>query len=646
MSSPGSIRLQKSLKILAVLFLSICLLLPSVPVYAVESATPTGIPLAEIGPAVDEMVANYMSEFTPGFAIAVVKDGEIVFLRGYGYADIERQIMVDPSTTIFEYGSIGKLFVYVSVMQLVEQNLLDLDLDIDAYLPADLNRQFNFAHSFTMRDILNHSAGFAEFFFNAFVDAENVTTETTLREALLATQPRQIFTPGTASSYSNFAIGLAAYIVSQISGEDFSSFERANILNPLGMLNTRNQPDWFGDKEFMQLKARGYQPDGNGGFVRAPWWYIGQYPAGSLRGTVEDLAQLAIALMPPEGEAGPLFDSRATLDLMLSPSYHNSSIMRGTYHGFMSYDGIYATLGHSGGTQGFNTEFAIVPSERFGVIMLSNAAGGMEFNNQVLDLLIGNQMNSITPLADNLPDAASVAGNYVMLRRHQGNMLEPLNFLFGTNLRVDAVDQNTIAVNMMGMTLTYRQTEPYLFRLIASESALGRVAYELYFRMENGRPIGVSPSGPFDATSQTLAQSMPALLGQAIIAVISMIFFLLVAPIIILVKFLRKKAGKASAFNHLSNGLWLAGALLVLNSLVLIIRIGAVAPFISAQLVNMHIWLNYLLAALIGILLVASLVSWRKNLAKASHKVFYFLTIVMVMLFVIVLGVWNFFVLI
>ena len=235
-------------------------------VFAVEPATPTGIPLSEIGNRIDELVAKYMHEGAPGLAVAVVKDGEIVFSRGYGFADVEKQISIDPATTVFEYGSISKMFVYISVMQLVEQGLLNLDADIHTYLPED----FQFEKTFTIRHLLNHSAGFGEFFFNAFRDAEKVENETTLLEGLLNAQPSQIFEPGAASSYSNFGNALLAYVVSRISGQEYSVFERQNILDPLGMFNTKNQPDWFKNRQFLQAKAKGYQHDGNCGFQSLP----------------------------------------------------------------------------------------------------------------------------------------------------------------------------------------------------------------------------------------------------------------------------------------------------------------------------------------------------------------------------------------
>ena len=629
-------------RLTATLLLLVLLFTTALPAHATEEVTaPSGLPLSELEYRLDELVANYMREFTPGTAIVVVKDGEIIFSRGYGYAEIERQIPVDPAATVFEYGSIGKLFVYISAMQLVEQGLLDLDADIHSYLPEDFSRELNFEKTFTLRDLLNHSAGFGEFFFDGFFDAETVEHTITLREGLLATQPRQIFEPGTASSYSNFGSALLAYVVTHVSGRDFTSYERENILAPLGMSTTQNQGDWFGNAAFMQSQARGHLPDGNGGFSETAWWYIGPYPAGSLRGTAEDLAQLAMALTPPAGESGPLFESRETLDLMLSPSFEDPSVMRGTFHGFMSYDGNDFSLGHGGGTQGFNTEFAIVPGERFGVVVLSNASGGALFNEKVLDLLIGNSRDALLTPASGLPDARTVAGNYVMLRRHEGNVLEPLNFILGTNFVVEALDENTITIGAMGMTITYQQVEPYIFR-VTSPGAPARTGYELRFLMENGNPIGISLSAPMDATIETFSQSMTALFGNAAIAVVSILFFLL-APIFLFIGFLRKKEKAAPLFHHVSNGLLLSGTGLALNNLALFFRLAAVAPIIQTSMINVHIWINYLLLALAGVSLLASLVV-RKDTIRTKRKALYVVTIAFTALFSFVLWNWNLFV--
>jgi len=614
------------------------LLLTSVTVHAAEATAPTGVPLSEIESHIDEIVANYMQQFTPGFAIAVVKDGEIIFSQGYGYADIARQIPVDPAATVFELASLSKMFVFVSVMQLVEQGLLDLDNDIHMYLPAESSRLFNFEKTFTMRDLLNHSAGFSDFDFNVRRVAETVENRTTLREGLLASQPRQIFEPGTATSYSNFGIALAAYIVGHVGGLEYADFERTNILNPLEMHNTRNQPHWFRDSAFLQNKAKGHQPNGSGGFNEFPWYYLSIYPAGALNGTALDLAQFAIALMPPPGEPSPLFSNRDTLDLMLSPSYSDPRILRGTYHGFRTYDSTHLALGHAGGTSGFNTDFVIVPAERFGIVALSNANGGNRFIEEIFELFIGNSRDTAFPPAENLPNARNVAGIYVMLQRNVGNLMEPLNSFLGTDIRVDAIDENTITLTTGGTVVTYRQIEPYVFRAISADTISARIfartRYEIRFSMENGQPIGVSLRGTNSATIQSLG-ILDSIFGT-VLMLASVIFFL-VMPLIIFVKFLRRRGKDSTHFSLLTSGLLACGMLLVVSWIMLSVRMLAAVPFIFTAMVTPHIWLNYILLAVSLVLLVTSLVFLKKGEVATRLKALYISTIVFLVMFVIVL---------
>jgi len=634
------------MKELLIGLLSLIMLL-AVPQTALATEAPTGIPLSEIERRIGELVENYMDEFTPGLAIAVVHNGEIIFSQGYGYANVEQQISVDPATTVFELASVSKLPVYVSVMQLVEQGLIDLDNDIHNYLPQDFAQQLDFEYSFTVRDLLNHSAGFEQYLFNLYRDLEAVDTMTTLRNGLLASQPNQSFQPRTATAYSNFGSALLAYVVSYVSGLEYADFEQINILNPLGMENTRNQPHWFGDDAFIQSRARGYQPDGNDGFDEAPLLYQSMYPQGALNGTVEDLAQFAIALMPPQGEPSPLFESRNTLDLMLSPSYSDSNMFRGTHHGFQSYDGVVPALGHSGGGSGFNTQFVIVPSERFGVIVFSNADGGALFIEKILDLLIGNSRDMVSPSTENLPDASNVAGTYVMYRRHEGNILELLNAtIFDTNIEIEAVDEHTITLTAGGETITYQQVEPYVFRAVLVETlgaqTFARTIYELRFTMDDEQPVGVSLNSSDGASIQTSAQAMTFAIAN-IIYWASLAFFLLM-PIILLVGRLRRKEKTTSHFNRLRTGLLLCGTLLGINLIILDVRFLSVAPFLSSTVVTPHIWINYILLALSTVAFVATMIAFKKEAVKTKGKILYFVTATFLVLHLMVIWHWNYFV--
>ena len=122
------------LRIVALLMI-IILLIPQTAVFAADGQTPSGIPMEGIEGFIDNYLDEYVGVTSPGTAIVVVQDGQIVFSKGYGYSDLESQIPVDPSKTIFEYGSVSKLFVYTSIMRLVEDGRLDLEADIRTYLP-------------------------------------------------------------------------------------------------------------------------------------------------------------------------------------------------------------------------------------------------------------------------------------------------------------------------------------------------------------------------------------------------------------------------------------------------------------------------------------------------------------------------------
>jgi len=626
-------------KILATLLLSACLHILALAAYANE--TPSGIPFSELESRIDEVVARYLHQTTPGVAIVVVKDGEIVFSRGYGYADIENRTPVDPATTVFEYGSVGKLFVWTAVMQLAEQGRLDLDADIMTYLPEDFIHQLNFANTFTMRDLLNHSAGFAENFFDILLDAERVRNPgtVTLREGLLRGQPRQIFEPGTTSAYSNFGSALAGYVVGHITGYGFAAYERENIFAPLGMTNTKNQPDLVNNHAFLESKAGGYFPDGRGGFRRGAWSYGPMYPAGLVNGTAEDLARFAMALTPPHGTPSPLFNDPDTLTTMFTPSALDPSVFRGTYHGFLRYGGAFPTFGHGGNTIAFSSNFAVVPAERFGFVVLTNVASEMGVLFAIQDLLLGN--SPITPIANDLPCASSVEGIFAMARRTEGTLLEFVSYLTMMG-RVRAVDGNTIRLSVGPFEATLRQVEPYIFRMIPSASLLSMFADEIHFRMENGRVVHVSVGNGFDMTPLPRGRGMPALIGSLAVVIGGTLFFL-ITPIILLIRFLRKKEKAIPRFNLFSNGLLLCGTLLVLNHLVFLVRIGVINMYRSFTEMLPHVWVNYALLVLAILLFLASMLSLWGNGVGGKRKFLHGATVSVMALRLVVLGSWNFF---
>ena len=184
----------------------------------------------------DEFFNKNMAELNiPGAAVAVVKDGEILFSEGYGFADLEQQIPVDPAQTIMRVGSVSKLFTATAAMQLVEQGLIDLDKDVNSYLTA-LQISDELSQPVTLDQLLTHTAGFED----RVIGTSTLSPDEVLPlgEHLGDSIPKRVLEPGSVHSYSNFGFGLTGQLIEEISGMPFTQYVEENILQPVGMTRT------------------------------------------------------------------------------------------------------------------------------------------------------------------------------------------------------------------------------------------------------------------------------------------------------------------------------------------------------------------------------------------------------------------------
>src|SRR5256886_3975043 len=187
---------------------------------------------ADLEAFLDGMMPSQLNrEDIAGAAIAVVKDGKIIFAKGYGFSDVEKRTPVTADSTLFRPGSISKLFTWTSVMQLSEQGKLDLDKDVNEYL--DFKIPAAYGKPITLKNIMTHTAGFEELGRDLFVaDAQHLHT---LEQFLKHHIPDRIFPPGVIPAYSNYATALAGYIVQRVSGKPFEQYVQDNIYTPLNM---------------------------------------------------------------------------------------------------------------------------------------------------------------------------------------------------------------------------------------------------------------------------------------------------------------------------------------------------------------------------------------------------------------------------
>src|SRR5215211_6632351 len=190
---------------------------------------------AELEAFLDKLLGKEMERHhIAGAAVSVVKDGKLFFAKGYGYADLENGIPVDPERTIFRIGSVGKLFTWTAVMQLAEQGKLDLDADINTYL--DFRIPDTYPQPITLKHLMTHTAGFEDRYYERLAKDPNDLLPP--REWLISHMPARVRPPGDIAAYSSYGTALAGYIVARVSGKPYDQYVQEHILNPLGMVHT------------------------------------------------------------------------------------------------------------------------------------------------------------------------------------------------------------------------------------------------------------------------------------------------------------------------------------------------------------------------------------------------------------------------
>ncbi|MDD4343359.1 MAG: serine hydrolase, partial [Eubacteriales bacterium] len=174
----------KFIKVTGMIFLSVA--------FFVSAMSFDVINTEDLEKEVDGILNKYINISVPGASVSVVKDGEILFSKGYGFSDIENKIPVTPEETVFEYGSINKLFVWVSAMQLAEAGKIDLNENVEKYLPEEVRRNLKYNSSITMLDLMNHTAGFEDTLFD--FAQKDLGSLRKLEETVQISQQEQVFT--------------------------------------------------------------------------------------------------------------------------------------------------------------------------------------------------------------------------------------------------------------------------------------------------------------------------------------------------------------------------------------------------------------------------------------------------------------------
>lgn len=419
------------------------------------------------------MPSQLERENVAGAVIAVVKDGHVIFAKGYGYSDMEKRKPVTSDATLFRPGSISKLFTWTSVMQLVEQGKLDLDKDVSQYLDFPIPPAFG--KPITLRDILTHTSGFEETARDLFVaDAKHLFS---LDRYLKSHMPERIFPPFVVPAYSNYATTLAGYIVQRVSGEPFEQYVATHIYAPLDMKRTT----------FVQPLPADLLPLMSGGYRKASgkaetFEFVEAFPAGSVSTTALDMCNFMIAHLQ-DGRFGDKQILRPeTAKLMHSRLFDADDRLNGMAHGFYeeSRNGRHI-IGHGGDTELFHSDLHLILDSNVGFFVSYNSAGKGEVSSRTIlfEKFLDRYFPYTPPPAgkidDPKADAAAVAGLYKGSRRADSSFVHLLTLVGETKVFSNA--DGTISVDALktasGEPKKFEEIQPFLYREVHGQDLVG-----------------------------------------------------------------------------------------------------------------------------------------------------------------------------
>ena len=504
--------MKKVLKPAAGIVCALSVLLTGVAVFAEETkTTPTGIAYGNIGSTIENWASENPSDYS-SFVTAVIDGDEIIYQGAFGLADKENNIAAS-TDSVYEWGSITKLTVWVSVMQLYEQGRIDLNENIRTYLPEGFLKNLKYDEPVTMLNLMNHNAGWGE--GNWAMQTADPEQIVSLGEALSQTEPPQIYRPGEVCSYSNWGAALAGYIVECITGQPFADYVHENIFEPLGMENTAILPDHSDNvrvqekrKELVSYSYDGSTWNSNGHQLI----YINLYPAGSATGTIEDLAKFAQSFV---SEDDPLFEKPETRELLLSPSLYlgDTEFVVGC-HGLWTEERENASLiGHSGGTNACSSYLYFDRETGLGTVYMT--AGGWP---GVPELLFGKTASyDLTAYSGSVTAPGALKGYYAGCRSIRHGIYKVMGLFSMLPLTYNG--NNEYAVSSMA---TFTQVSDNMLVLNQNEGSYPAYVY----KTSDGTTIITLGSQSF-ASENSLKISLYLLVVMAVITIagVFMLFY-------------------------------------------------------------------------------------------------------------------------
>jgi CubicO group peptidase (beta-lactamase class C family) len=437
----------------------------------VVSASPlAGGPAADLDDSValeafvDGLVRPLMKNHnSPSGVVAIVRGGELLLAKGYGYQDVEAGITVDPARTLFRPGSVSKLFTWVAVMQLAEQGRVDLDADVNDYL-GNFRVRDTFPQPITLRHVLTHTTGFEDGALGYLIidDPERIMP---LAQSMARYQPARVNPPGAQTAYSNYATALAGLIIENVSGMAFAEYVREHVFDPIGMTRSTFLEPLPDGLAAGMAKSYGVEA---GGFVEKPFEIISNFgPAGAQSATATDMVRFGQAILNGGELDGARILEAGTVEQMLARAFSHDERLMGMALGFYEIEenGV-RIVGHGGDTRWFHSYLGIDQANDLTFFVSFGGTGGgtvrSAFTPAFYDRYFPAGRARPEPAAGFAERAGRYTGAYGFWRSNFSKIERALGL--ASVVQVSATPADTLVVSFAGGAKQYVEVEDNLFR--------------------------------------------------------------------------------------------------------------------------------------------------------------------------------------
>ena len=378
------------MKYLLITILTICSFISSeTKIYSQNIDTQT----SELNAWIDSTFKEALnSVHIAGASIVLMQGDSILHMNGYGVQNIESNIPVGSSSSIFGIASISKTFVGTAIMQLVEDGQLELDRDVNNYLKT-FQLRYKFNDSITVKHLLTHTAGFDERNIGTAVRTEKDVIS--LSRYLKKRMPPQIRPAGEVITYSNHGYALLGLIVEEVSGLPFHEYVRKKILQPLEM----NYSGYRRQAELKENYVTSYLQKDEQLIPYKPNFQL-YYPAGSMSSTASDMGHyISMFLNNGHFKGIQILDSSTVVKMHQTAFRQYEKSENGWLLRFYEsqWNGI-RLVRHAGAIQGFVSELILIPEKNIGFFICANSSSMPNSNSRVfIDKFIYDLLPRLMP---------------------------------------------------------------------------------------------------------------------------------------------------------------------------------------------------------------------------------------------------------